>query len=88
MALAAATGGKGEEIVAMLVDNGVDVNIQNVLFGNLLQTAAFYGFKEIVRVLLGRGADVNARGGMMCAAQECTSNLQEATQHHTVTATF
>ncbi|KAK4080945.1 hypothetical protein Trihar35433_2050 [Trichoderma harzianum] len=41
----------------------INVNAQGGIFGSVLQTAAFYGQTELVRLLLDREADVNARGG-------------------------
>ncbi|KAJ4865469.1 ankyrin repeats (many copies) domain-containing protein [Trichoderma breve] len=50
----------------------INVNIQGGIFGSALQAAAFSGQTESVRLLLDRGADVDARGG------KCGSALNAA----------
>lgn len=49
----------------LLLDQGVDVNAQNCgVFGNALQAASNKGHHLTVELLLERGADVNAHGGL------------------------
>jgi ankyrin repeat protein len=51
-------------IVAILLENGADVNAQGGPYGNALQTASSHGHTDIVAILLEKGADVNAQGGL------------------------
>lgn len=43
-----------------LLENSADVNAQGRILGNTLQAASIEGNKEVVVLLLERGADVNA----------------------------
>lgn len=46
----------------------INVNTQGGIFGSALQAAAFSGQTESVRLLLDRGADIDARGGKCASA--------------------
>ncbi|KAK6977277.1 ANK-REP-region domain-containing protein [Favolaschia claudopus] len=52
-----------KEIVALLLDKGMDVNTEGGYYGTALQAAAYEGHENIVQMLLVQGADVNAQGG-------------------------
>lgn len=47
-------------VVDKLLGYGADVNAQGGWYGNALQAASFGGYREIVQVLVDKGADVNA----------------------------
>jgi uncharacterized protein len=51
----------GEEAVKILVEAGADVNAVNEADFTALHGAAFRGLDEIIRYLVGHGADINAR---------------------------
>lgn len=61
-ALCAAAFG-GDEIVLLLLEQGVDVNAKGGEYGNALQAASSEREKENVGLLLEWGAVVNAQGG-------------------------
>ena len=48
----------------MLLDKGIDVNVQGGRLGNALQAASYLGHDQIMQMLLDAGADVNAQGGI------------------------
>ena len=48
------------EIVKLLVENGADVNVKNVVGQTPLHEAARCGYFEIVKYLIDKGADINA----------------------------
>lgn len=56
---------QSEEILELLVENGVDVSLQCKVHEKPLHAAAFYGSVSMGRFLLQHGADVNAN----CAGQ-------------------
>ncbi|KAG8800464.1 hypothetical protein FRC16_002826 [Serendipita sp. 398] len=63
-ALQAATAGKNESIIHLLLEFGAKVNLPCCgKFGNPLQAAARMGKMSLAQLLIDRGADVNARGG-------------------------
>ncbi|KAJ4474100.1 ankyrin repeat-containing domain protein [Lentinula edodes] len=61
-ALQAACMGK-QNIVKYLLKRGADINANGGEYGNALQTAAFWGNKAIVQLLLENGVNVNAQSG-------------------------
>ena len=50
-------------ITTLLLDAGMDVNIEGGIYGNALQKALVFGHEATVKLLLKRGANVNAQGG-------------------------
>jgi ankyrin repeat protein len=60
-ALIFAAYGGSEEIAAMLLDSGVEVDSRDFLGKTPLMAAAGAGHLDIVKLLIARGADVNAR---------------------------
>ena len=46
----------------LLLDRGVDVNVEGGYSGTALYAALTRGYKEIVKLLLDKGANVNAQG--------------------------
>ncbi|KAH3938510.1 hypothetical protein HBH98_248830 [Parastagonospora nodorum] len=50
-------------LVALIIDNGADVNGKVNYFGNLLQVASWLGDLNMMKLLLDRGAKVNELGG-------------------------
>ncbi|KAG9990133.1 purine and uridine phosphorylase, partial [Aureobasidium melanogenum] len=60
-ALQAASIGRHDRIVQMLLDRGADVNAQGGTYGNALIAASRDGHDRIVQMLLDRGANVNAQ---------------------------
>lgn len=71
------------EMVSKALDNGVDVNIRYESGETPLMIAAGVGQKDIVELLLSKGADVNAKGGifgrtaLMNAALNCYKEIAE-----------
>jgi ankyrin repeat protein len=55
----AVLGGQ-KDVVEFLLDNGADVNFQDIGCNTPLHMAAYRGYKEIAALLLARGAEVNA----------------------------
>ena len=49
------------DVVEILIRNGTDANVQVLHYGTGLQLAAHEGWEEIVKLLLDKGAIVNAR---------------------------
>jgi ankyrin repeat protein len=62
------------QLTDLLITNGANINERPPAgrFGNALQAAAWSGNESIVRLLLDRGADINAQGG------RCGNALQAA----------
>jgi len=58
----ASYGGK-QNIVKLLLQEGVDVNAQGGQYGSALYAASAAGHEDIVQLLLNNGADANIRGG-------------------------
>ncbi|KAL9096722.1 MAG: hypothetical protein Q9165_001210 [Trypethelium subeluteriae] len=56
-------------VVAMLIEQGEPIDMQGGEWGNALQAASRQGYIEIVKLLLDRGADVNAQGNYSNALQ-------------------
>ncbi|KAF5967354.1 ankyrin repeat protein [Fusarium bulbicola] len=56
----AVSAGTSEEIVRITV-RGADINAEGGFYGNALNTASSRGNREVVQLLLDRGADVNAQ---------------------------
>lgn len=50
-------------LMKKLIAEGANVNAQGGEYGNVLQTASFWGRQRIVELLIAKGADVNAQGG-------------------------
>jgi ankyrin repeat protein len=73
---AASAEGKQEISVAMLLERGADVNAQGGVAGNALQAASAAGEKEIVAMLLEKGADVDH------PQRRTVLNRQLSTAHH------
>lgn len=61
-ALQAAAYRGHQQIVALLIDEGANVNTQSGRYGNTLLAAVLNGNQQIVGVLLDNGVDVNAQG--------------------------
>lgn len=57
----------------MLLDNGANFNAQSSIHGNALQMASFQGHKEVVEVLLEKGADVIAQSSAANALQAASN---------------
>ncbi|KAF2734985.1 hypothetical protein EJ04DRAFT_224485 [Polyplosphaeria fusca] len=57
--IAAETG--NDAVIAVLLENGADVNAQGGYFGNALQAASCKGYEAVVKVLLEKGADPHAQ---------------------------
>jgi hypothetical protein len=51
----------------------IDINAHGGDYGTTLQTASYRGHKEVVEILLGKGADVNAQGGRYGTALQAAS---------------
>ncbi|KAK6984941.1 ANK-REP-region domain-containing protein, partial [Favolaschia claudopus] len=52
-----------KEMIALLLDQGIDVNARGGFYGNAVHAAAYSGDESIVQMLLDKGADMNAQGG-------------------------
>jgi ankyrin repeat protein len=50
-----------EDAVTMLLDAGADINVVNEGDFTALHGAAFRGLNEVIKILVDRGADINAR---------------------------
>ena len=61
--------------VQALVENGVDMNAQEGVYGNSLQAASYDGHEAVVSMLLEKGADVNAKGGKYGNALQAASYM-------------
>jgi ankyrin repeat protein len=60
--------------VQRLLDNGENVNMQGGdYYGSALQAASYNGLEEMVKLLLEKGADVNAQGGYYGNALQAAS---------------
>ncbi|KAK3351860.1 hypothetical protein B0H65DRAFT_137399 [Neurospora tetraspora] len=57
----------------ILAKEKIDVNAQGGEYGTALQAASFQGHKEIVEMLLDKGADVNVQGGDYGTALQAAS---------------
>lgn len=68
------------EVARFLLDNGVNVNSYDEIYGSALAAAAKNGSLPMVRLLLDRGADVNGFGGVVHhrALQAASSHGHEA----------
>ena len=51
---------KDIELVQLFIDNGIDVNIKDNNGGSALMTAVIYGRKQIVKLLIESGAEINS----------------------------
>lgn len=68
------------EVARFLLENGVDINSYDEIYGSALAAAAKNGSLPMVRLLLNRGADVNGFGGVVHrrALQAASSHGHEA----------
>jgi 26S proteasome non-ATPase regulatory subunit 10 len=55
--------GGSVNIVEALLDAGAELHCQEDVAGNALKRAAYWANKDICRILIDNGADVNALGG-------------------------
>ncbi|RFU79741.1 ankyrin-3 [Trichoderma arundinaceum] len=64
-ALMAAVRNRNTKIITILLKAGAEINAKSSIYElhSAIQTAAYYGIKEAIEVLLQRGADVNINGG-------------------------
>ncbi|KAF2643051.1 ankyrin, partial [Massarina eburnea CBS 473.64] len=69
-ALRAASRGGHEQVVKLLLEKGVDINVENGgYYGNALQGAVGNGHEDIVKLLVNHGADINTQGKYYDAGQ-------------------
>ncbi|KAI9687708.1 MAG: hypothetical protein M1822_001788 [Bathelium mastoideum] len=61
-------------VVELILDKGVNVNVQTGIYGNALQVASLAGQHKVIKVLLDRGADVNMKGGKYGTALQAASS--------------
>lgn len=54
--------GHGKALAQMLFDKGAGTDAQVGRYGNVPQTAPFYGIEEVVQLLLDSGENVNVYG--------------------------
>ncbi|KAJ6527123.1 ankyrin repeat-containing domain protein, partial [Mycena capillaripes] len=57
---AAYSGQKNINIVQLLLNEGININVQGY-YGSIIQAAALKGCENIVQLLLDKGADINAQ---------------------------
>lgn len=66
------------KVLNQLLKNGVDVNCRHPLGWNALHTAVINGHSDIIRLLIKKGADVNAKdefsSAIRIASQEMVSS--------------
>jgi ankyrin repeat protein len=62
-----------KRLAELLLEQGVNVNLQGGFFGNALQAACVNSDRMMVETLLEHGADVNAEGGHYANALEAAS---------------
>lgn len=62
------------KIVKLLLDRGVDVNVQCGEYGNAVQAASKRGHEQVVKLLLDHGADINAWGAIYGSALQAASS--------------
>ena len=60
-----------QSIVKLLLDNGADIETQNIWYGRPLHVAARSGNIDMLRFLLGRGADINSAGRSEQSSPDC-----------------
>ncbi|KAJ7628731.1 ankyrin repeat-containing domain protein [Roridomyces roridus] len=60
--LVAAASAAQPEIIHILLDAGADINFRTQTWGTALEVSSQYGYLEIVRLLLQRGADASLHG--------------------------
>lgn len=51
------SAGGHEKLVELLLEGGVDVNVQSARYGSALQAASVEGHEKIVELLLEKGAE-------------------------------
>ncbi|TAQ87668.1 hypothetical protein B7494_g4027 [Chlorociboria aeruginascens] len=62
-----------KKVVELLLESGVDVNIQGGEYGNALQAAVVRDYDEIALMLIDKDADVNAKGGFYGSALQAAA---------------
>ena len=60
-------------MVRLLLEKGVDVNVQGGFYCNALQAVSCEGYEQVVRLLLEKGTYVNAPGGYFGSALQAGS---------------
>ncbi|OCL00528.1 uncharacterized protein K441DRAFT_719562, partial [Cenococcum geophilum 1.58] len=68
-----------DRAVELLLNKDADVNAKEGDYGNALQAASQEGHSAIVKLLLSKGADVNARGDYGNALQAASQGGHLAT---------
>ncbi|KAJ4474853.1 hypothetical protein J3R30DRAFT_617529 [Lentinula aciculospora] len=72
-ALQAASANGNEAIVKLLIEKGVEINIQGGKYGNALQAVSLKGTEAIVKLLIEKGAEINIQGGKYGNALQAAS---------------
>ena len=62
-----------DNVVAMLIGAGADINAQRGRYGNALQAASYRGHEKVVQMLMNAGAKFNVQGGRYDAALQAAS---------------
>ena len=66
-----------KSIAELLLDNGADIEYEDPTYGRPLHVTVEYGNLDLVKFLLGRGADINSERGLKNTYQRCGA-LQSA----------
>ena len=59
----------------LLIEKGADANAQGGYYGNSLQTASYGGHEAIEKLLIEKGADVNALQAALSTGHEALAKL-------------